>query len=543
MKENSINSLFSFFPNYSERKIRDAVFRLRYDQRMLIFTAFGEDLNQGYQKNHLLETQIRMIDSILQDILPKLLKNPDLEVRNNLRLVDYFPEYSFEEIIFVIEQLSYDKQELFKKAFDDDYRDYCCSYLLSKNEKSRLYYLIHHDLLKKLEERQISNNDSNKVEDRERIKRRMRRNLFQSKSNHKSSISHYQHTSISREDEIDLIKKAKLSFYYAVGEEEGEQYLNYYLEAFPSEKKKYQEIIFRIKELKNFISLEDNLKFQNELAQLEEKRKELLEQYIEDSKIYRELFLENNYRFVLSLVSKVNRGSVSLDDVVSEGIIGLMRALQKYDVEFGNRFSTYAVWSITNYARRYVLNNRSDIRISRHLGEKINRIMKVSNELYYTLQRNPTISELVDATGYPEKEIKRLLEYYQLSNVSGLDDLVGEDADMKVSDMIGEEDSGFEKIEDDIFSEQFQKLMDLAKLSRAEKFILRKKFGLDDGITYTLKEVAEQIGSSYASVYNMESKALDKIKKAAIKVGFFDYNQINEDIQIESNFKQLKKSF
>lgn len=346
---------------------------------------------------------------------------------------------------------------------------------------------------------------------------------------------------LTRVMELNLIKKSKLSFYYDVEEQDRETYLDYYFEFFPLKKKRYLSIVSKINELLQELEMQKEagmsdcvVECQRKIDQLEGEKCLLLEKYIDHSRNYRDQFLERNIRLVMSVVSRINSYGLSYDDILSEGLMGLMDALKKFDVDSGNMFSTYAVWLIMKRATYYVLNNRDDIRISVHLGEKINQIQKASAILIHTLYREPTISELSQVTGYSEKEVKRLVEYNYLSKTSRLDDVVAEGSDLTLTDMIGEDDFGFEIVDEEIFLHQVEKFIKDADLTELERAVFGKKSGLDDGITYTFREIGEEIGLPNNQTRNIGLAAIKKLKTAAVKTGFFDYDKINDGVKTNS---------
>lgn len=449
-------------------------------------------------------------------------------------LPSLFVNYSYAEILKATQELSIDMQVLLKKAFNDDLKS-CCSGLLTESEKSQLYCLLQNELPNKL--LALSKDNDSDSTKRANLKSRSRMRKGYNSTKLMDIVSSNGYKKFSRKKELNFIKKAKLAYYYDVDEEEKKTYLEYYFEVFPMKKRKYLDIIAQMKETEMLVkrkeesndltNIDENRLL---LSQLENKRKKLLEQYIDNSRIYRDCFLKNYYRMILSVILKLNRWNLSLDDVVEEGAIGLMNALKNFDVESGNRFATYAKHCINGQAVKYILKHRTDIPTTHHVAEKHNKIFDTSNRLFGTLQRQPTLEELSDETGYSTSEIKKLLYYRYYCEVSRFDDFLDRDTGLLVYDTLGSIDFSYEKVEEQIFNEQLSKLFRLAKLNKAEQDVLRKKYGLEDGVAYSLPEIGKQIGYTTMKVGSIGRSALRKMKNAALKTGFFDYDKVNDAI-------------
>ena len=123
-----------------------------------------------------------------------------------------------------------------------------------------------------------------------------------------------------------------------------------------------------------------------------------------------------------------------------------------------------------------------------------------------------------------------LLYYSYYCEVSRFDDFLDRDTGLLVYDTLGSIDFGYEKVEEQIFNEQLSKLFRLAKLNKAEQDVLRKKYGLEDGVAYSLPEIGKQTGYTAMKVGSIGRSALRKMKNAALKTGFFDYDKVNDAI-------------
>jgi len=221
--------------------------------------------------------------------------------------------------------------------------------------------------------------------------------------------------------------------------------------------------------------------------------------------------VESNLRLVVSVAKHYIGCGVSFQDLIQEGNIGLIKAVDKYDLDRGFRFSTYATWWIKQTISRAITDQNRLIRIPAHMTETINKIKKVSRELTLSLQKEPSFKDIADALGISEKELIEINQY--MNSISSLDTPLDEgDGDDTVESLIPDTKA----IDPEENCEQADMLATinkvLATLSDREAEILRLRFGLDGHQAMTLEEVGEYEGLTKERIRQLEIKALQKLR-------------------------------
>jgi len=221
--------------------------------------------------------------------------------------------------------------------------------------------------------------------------------------------------------------------------------------------------------------------------------------------------VESNLRLVVSVAKHYIGCGVSFQDLIQEGNIGLIKAVDKYDLDRGFRFSTYATWWIKQTISRAITDQNRLIRIPAHMTETINKIKKVSRELTLSLQKEPSFKDIADALGISEKELIEINQY--MNSISSLDTPLDEgDGDDTVESLIADTKA----IDPEENCEQADMLATinkvLATLSDREAEILRLRFGLDGHQAMTLEEVGEYEGLTKERIRQLEIKALQKLR-------------------------------
>jgi len=252
-----------------------------------------------------------------------------------------------------------------------------------------------------------------------------------------------------------------------------------------------------------------------------DRRRVELRRLVEDGWSAREHLITANSRLVISIAKKYMNRGVPFLDLIQEGNIGLMRATKKFEYRRGHKFSTYATWWIRQAISRAVADQGRTIRVPVHMGDQINKLLRVQHELTQHLDRKPKIEELAEALEVTPEKVEHMMEVARrpLSLELPTDD----EGDSTLGDFIEDQEI---PLPDDtatcnLLKESLLSVLD--SLPSREVRILQLRFGLLDGQAYTLEEVGRKMGVTRERVRQIQAQALSRLRHPSIKRRLRDY--------------------